>query len=125
FGPDNFVSVITYRVKSPLGVKLLGRSNDFIIWYAKDKELMKYRQLYVAKYQPDQPEFNMVETAGGKRLSISACLEEFGSIPDDARYLTAQNLASSGYTPSCMYDFEVSGKKYSPPKGKSWKTNIE
>ena len=45
--------------------------------------------------------------------------------PDDARFLTAQNLGSSGYTESCMYDFIVDGKKYSPPRGKSWKTNLE
>ena len=44
-------------------------------------------------------------------------------MPEGARFLTAQNLASSGYTPSCTFDFEVNGKVYSPPRGKSWKTN--
>ena len=125
FGSENFVSVIAYRVKSPLGVKLLGRSNDFIIWYAKRREVMKYRQIYVPKIQSEQPEFNIVELQDGRRLSVTDCVSEFDGIPANARFLTAQNLGSSGYTESCMYEFKVGDKKYSPPRGKSWKTNLE
>jgi len=125
FGAENFVAVIAFRVKSPLGVKLLGRSNDFIIWYAKQRDVMKYHQPYVPKIQSEQPEFNIVELNDGRRLSLKDCLTEFGSFPTDARFLTAQNLGSSGYTESCMYEFVVNGKKYSPPRGKSWKTNFE
>jgi adenine-specific DNA-methyltransferase len=125
FGPDNFVAVIAFRVKSPLGVKLLGRSNDFIIWYAKQRDIMKYHQLYVPKILSEQPEFNIVELKDGRRLSLKDCLDECGVFPADARFLTAQNLGSSGYTESCMYDFEVGRRKYSPPRGKSWKTNLE
>jgi len=125
FGPENFIAVIAFRVKSPLGVKLLGRSNDFIIWYAKRRDVMTYNQLYIPKIQSEQPEFNLIELSDGRRLSLRDCLDEFGEFPADARFLTAQNLGSSGYTESCMYDFEVNGKRYSPPRGKSWKTNLE
>ncbi|MGC1685903.1 MAG: site-specific DNA-methyltransferase [Candidatus Acidiferrales bacterium] len=125
FGSENFIAVIAYRVKSPLGVKLLGRSNDFIIWYAKQRDVMKYRQIYVPKIQSEQPEFNMVELEDGRRLSLKDCAHEFDEIPATARFLTAQNLGSSGYTESCMYDFDVNEKRYSPPRGKSWKTNLE
>lgn len=125
FGPENFVAIIAYRVKSPLGVKLLGRSNDFIVWYAKQRDALKYRQIYVPKIQSEQPEFNTVELDGGQRFSLKECISKFGEVPRGARYLTPQNLGSSGYTESCMYDFEVDGKKYSPPRGKSWKTNLE
>lgn len=125
FGAENFVNIITFRVKSPLGVKYLGRSSDFIVWYSKNKEQMKYRQLYVPKVASEQPEFNCVELSNGKRMSVTDAKKEFGEIPAGARYFTAQNLGSSGYTESCMYNFEVNGKKYYPPRGKSWKTNEE
>ena len=42
---------------------------------------------------------------------------------EGARFFTAQNLASSGYTPSCMYDFTLNSRTFTHPKGKSWKTN--
>jgi adenine-specific DNA-methyltransferase len=35
------------------------------------------------------------------------------------------DLASSGYTPSCIYDFEYKGKVYTTSSGKSWKTTKE
>lgn len=123
FGCENAVSVISYRVKSPLNVSHLGRSNDFILWYAKHRDLMKYRQLYVPKVVEEQPEFNMVELSDGHRMSVAECRKERGSIPEDARYFTAQNLGSSGYTESCTYDFIVDGKRYTPPRGRSWKTH--
>jgi adenine-specific DNA-methyltransferase len=47
FGSDNFVSLITFRKKlMPLGNKLLEEMSNFIVWYAKDKNAVKYRQLY-------------------------------------------------------------------------------
>ncbi len=65
FGTENFVSFITYRVKSPLNVSGLGRLADYIVWYAKSKPLMKYRQLYTPKLVEDQAEFNMLQLADG------------------------------------------------------------
>jgi len=118
FHPSNFMSVIAYRVKSPLGVQYLGRGNDFILWYARDKTRMKYRQLYTAKSIEEQTEFNSIEMPSGFRLGITSGV-------NGGRPFTAQNLASSGYTESCTFQYEYAGKIYPPPKGRSWKTNSE
>ncbi len=124
-GVGNFCSVISFRVKSPLGVKYLGRSNDFLVWYAKDIQQMKYRQIYLPKNVQEQPEFSLVELHDGTRLTVSECMKSLKNIPADARYFTAQNLASSGYTESCTYSYRVEGNQYDPPRGRSWKTTID
>src|SRR5439155_4016053 len=50
FGSSNFVAVITFRKKTmPLGAKYLENVSDYIIWYARDKTQMKYRQLFLEK----------------------------------------------------------------------------
>ena len=67
----------------------------------------------------------MVELGNQNRTSVSECLKQHGQVPEAARFFTAQNLGSSGYTESCTYDFEYHGKLYNPPRGKSWKTNFE
>lgn len=123
FGVSNFQAVISYRVKSPLRVKYLGRSNDFIVWYSKNPNKLKYRQLYLPKVLDEQPEFNMVELDSGERMTVSECKKKFGDVPDRAKYFTPQNLVSSGYTQSCMYEFEIGNKSFSPSRGRSWKTN--
>jgi adenine-specific DNA-methyltransferase len=122
FGPDNFMAVVSFRVKSPLGVRYLGRVNDFLIWFAKDKSRVRYQQLYTEKSADTNSEFDKVELADGTRISVSECLKQHGEIPESARMFTGQNLASSGRTESCVYDYEVNGIIYKAPRGKSWKT---
>ena len=47
FGSENFVSLIPFRKKTmPLGSNFIEQMNDFLIFYAKDKKNLKYRQLY-------------------------------------------------------------------------------
>lgn len=125
FGAENYSGHIVYRTKSPLGVSLLGRSFDHLLWYARSKEHMKYHQLFVPKSRETQSEFNMVELADGTRMTTTQARKEYGDVPPDARYFTAQNLASSGYTASCMYTFEFDGKTFPPPGGKSWKPSLD
>ena len=118
FGEENFIAQITCRVKSPLAVSDLARTTDFVIWYAKDKRQMKFRQARKRKVLDDHPEFSSAIRSDGT-LTPRRSVIDIG----DARFFTAQNLGSSGYTPSCMFDVEIQGKKYKHPRGKSWKTN--
>lgn len=43
FGANNFMSVINFQTKIPLGTKYLANLNDYIVWYAKDKEKVKFQ----------------------------------------------------------------------------------
>ena len=120
FGDDNFVANITFRVKSPLGVSELARTTDFIIWYARNSDLVKFRQARIPKELGAHPEFNSVSFPDGQVLSRA---EYRGNDDANHRYFTAQNLASSGYTESCMYPFTYQGRTFTYPRGRSWKTN--
>ncbi|MDE2831197.1 MAG: site-specific DNA-methyltransferase [Gemmatimonadota bacterium] len=120
FGEDNFVAQITFRVKSPLAVSDLARTTDFIVWYSKDLTQMKFRQARSAKELDRHPEFSLAVLPDGTVASRKSMDEQ--SLKD-ARFFTAQNLGSSGYTTSCMYDVEIEGQTFKHPRGKSWKTN--
>lgn len=125
FGAENYCGHLAYRTKSPLSVSLLGRSFDHLLWYAKSKPHLYYQQLYVPKSRETQSEFNMVELPDGRRMTVTQALKVFEELPSDARFFTAQNLASSGYTASCMYTYEFDGKSFPPPGGKSWKPSLD
>ncbi len=45
FGEDNFVSQISVQKTTSEGSTLIGATSDFIIWYAKRRELTKYRRV--------------------------------------------------------------------------------
>jgi adenine-specific DNA-methyltransferase len=122
FGSEQFKGFITFRVKSPLNVSGLGRLSDYILWYAKNAEHVKYRQLFVPKLPDEQAEFNLVELATGERMTVAEATKRHGALAPDSRRFTAQNLASSGYTQSCTFTFKHDGRSFPPPGGKSWKT---
>ena len=44
FGEDNFVSLIQFRTKIPLNPIYIGNVCDFIIWYGKDRDALKFRR---------------------------------------------------------------------------------
>lgn len=122
FLTKNFVSQITVRVKSPLSVSDLARTTDFIIWYCKDKSKLKFRKPKKQKLLEDHPEFSLGMDSSGTTKSRSRIdKDEFKKY----RFYTAQNLGSSGYTESCMYNFICNGKEYKYPNGKSWKTHLD
>src|SRR5207253_9805280 len=49
FGPENFVGHIAFAKTSSATSELLPSTNDFIIWFARNIDLIKYRQLYAPK----------------------------------------------------------------------------
>jgi len=123
FGRENFVSQITVRKTSPLGAQGLPNISDFILWYAKDKTQMKFRQIYTAKSFGEGSMYTNIELVDGSRRKMTQEeRDDPSSIPKDSRPYTLDNLLSAGYTPTCTYSFEFEGKTILP-KSRSWKTN--
>ncbi len=62
FGVGNFVNIITFRKTGSKGGQYLDSVCDYIIFYAKDKKKLKYRQLYInEKFNPlTHPSYNYV-----------------------------------------------------------------
>ena len=120
FGDENFIAHITFRVKSPLGVSDLARTTDFIMWYARSSDSMKFREARKRKDIAAHPEFNALLLSDGRVIRQSRLGEARDS---NVRYFSAQTLTSSGATPSCMFPFTYQAKTFVNPRGKSWRTN--
>ena len=121
FGAENFVALIPFAKTSGLSSKLLYGVFDFILWYAKDKEQIKYRQLFLPKVAREigASKYDRIELASGTRRTLTKEEKEgITPIPPDARFFVDDNLTSQG---NPLLDFEHKGKKYSG----TYKTNIE
>ena len=124
FGRENFVSAISFRTSGGLGSKYLSTTGDYIIWYSKNKEVLKYRQLFVSKAFGEGSMFkNIIKSNGEDRPMTHRELQGF--IDDGDRPYQSSDLVSSGLTPSCVFDFEYEGKIFRPGKNRSWKTNLQ
>lgn len=123
FGSENFISLITVRKSLPLGSSGLAGVCDYIIWYAKNKENYKFRQLYSSKeLGEDTPYSQIMLTDGTHRRMTSEEKKDLSLLPKGAKIFRVNHLLSAGYTPTCFYEFELEGKIIKPQKS-SWKTN--
>jgi adenine-specific DNA-methyltransferase len=79
FGSENFCALISFRktaaVSSPVArVNVLAGVSDLIIWYAKNYETVKYRQLYLEKSvaTDEAGVYTWIETPDGNRRRMTS-----------------------------------------------------
>ena len=67
FGPENFVTMIKFKKTGSIWANLMASTTDYLVWYAKDKGQVKYRQLYVERRagDPSLDMYNNVELEDG------------------------------------------------------------
>jgi len=125
FGVDNFAGLVNFRSMTPLGQKGMATVYDYILWYAKDLERMKFRPLYIERDITEEPEFCYLHREDGTYLKINT--NEIKALDESQKTQVFKRsvLTSSGYTPSCTYSFEMEGTRFSPLSGKSWRTHSE
>jgi len=123
FRASNFISMITFRTHSALGVKYIATPYDYILWFSKNIESFKYHDLLTEKLHGEGTQYQYVQEPSGNRRSMTKS-EKSGHtiIGQENRVFRLINLPSSGYTPSCTFDFEFEAKLYPPSNGRSWKT---
>jgi adenine-specific DNA-methyltransferase len=128
FGAENFCAVITFRKTGGFSAELLDLVSDYLVWYAKDKQNVKYRQLLVPKESQAGlgEQYQHCEFPDGTRRRMTP--EERANpdlVPDGARIFEPTSLISAGRTEEGSMPFEFSGRTFEPPGNAHWKTSRE
>ena len=124
FGEDNFFSLITLKKLSPLGTSGMANVTDYILWYAKSKPAIKFRPIFDMKAKGSESRYDYVQLPDGQRRKLTKKEEEnLEALPSDWRIYCPQGMLSSGYTPTCIFDFDFLGTKIKSNR-KSWRTNL-
>jgi adenine-specific DNA-methyltransferase len=126
FGSFNYVETICFRTKNmTLGGTLLEGVFDYLLWYAKEKDEVKYRRIYRLTEAEGDSHWNRTQIPSGERKTLDreqvlnhALIRSEGDVYQLAALYPAGSFATG------IYDFEFQGKKYYPPQGRSWKTPI-
>jgi adenine-specific DNA-methyltransferase len=126
-GSENFLVSIFLRKKGSQRGNEISPINDHILWYARDKERLKYRPLYSSKMDALDlaDEFDYVEFNDGRIEGLSEYnpeeIEAF--LEQDARLYVPEPLISGGEFRTQLYPVEIAGKTYRPAANNSWKFN--
>ena len=121
FGPENFVSVITFKKTTGASGELLGATADYLLWYGKEKSQIKYRQLYIQKVLGGEGGAGYTRVLlpdGSRRLLTEEERLDTSKLPVGAKIYSLDNLTSQ--RPAQGDDvkaYEFSGRTYTPGKG--------
>jgi adenine-specific DNA-methyltransferase len=122
FGESNFCSVIGIAKTSGATSKLIAAVSDYLLWYSRNKESAKYRQLFEPKPPIENPQerYVCVETETGDIIDLSVA-QKTGKAPmPEGRLLRLRPTDSQGATPDANNRVVIDGVAVFPPKGRHW-----
>lgn len=126
FGGDNFCSLITFQKTGSIASSGLGSTVDYIVWYAKDKEKFKYRQLFDQRIKGSASldRYDYVETEDGQLVRLSSAQVKGEEDAPTGKRFRLTTLLSDG-EPKISKPFLFNGKAFPLRSGKHWKTDPE
>lgn len=111
FGERNFVSQIFFAKTSGSSAKFLENVYDYILWYSKNSEVMKYNSLFIEK---SKQLYNDQYT----RIDCFRKFEKYKNF----NYM-ADNMSSQGASSAGTYPFEFEKTTYELPPNTHWKSS--
>lgn len=126
FKQANSVATICYKKPGQRASLYLPLLTDFIIWYAKDLEKLKYRQLFWEKSLAGEggDHYTQVELEDGNERPLTANERFYPStLPRGSRVFETTSLTSAG-SQGGDGKFNFEGRDYFPPAHKHWSASI-
>ncbi len=130
FGSENFCSIIQFQKTSgagspSLGTNVLASVTDFILWYAREKALVKYNRLFFGRSfrGGELGAYTRLEFDNGFRRSMTSEEKKHpDNLPITAKIFRADNLTSQSGVDKTRYLVNFQGRQLKPSKG-VWKTS--
>ncbi|MCL5257361.1 MAG: site-specific DNA-methyltransferase [Chloroflexi bacterium] len=117
FGSESFASEISFAKTTSFSGNYLSSICDTIIWYAKDIDRMKYRNLYREK---------MAGGEGASKYRPAGSLSALDTeIAGATRLARLDQLTSQGASLNTHQEFRFRDQVWTPPAGLHWKTNVD
>ncbi len=132
FGDENFVSSIVFAKTSSSTGDYLGPTVDYLLWYAKRKDVLKYRKVLLKKApgQRGGTGYKSVQLGNLQRRSLTKLeVESPEQLPSEARIYFRDNLTSQsvgrdkGEGAASWFGVTYQGQTIKPSLSVRWKTN--
>ena len=125
FGRENFISEIIVKKASSETSNFISNVCDYLLWYAKDKDRIKYHQLYsmkLGKESTGYETYKSIELADGSRRPINSEEMKTRLFPEGAKPFRFDPLISQSGGENARFPVTLDGKTFTLTKD-FWKTN--
>jgi adenine-specific DNA-methyltransferase len=132
FGEDNFVSLIGFAKTSGSTEDYLGQTTDYLIWFCKNKQKLKYRAALKKKAPGEKggTNYNRIRDLSGRSQPLTdALLSDPRISAGSLRIYSLDNLTSQsagrdkGEGAASWFGVDLDGKVHKPSLSVRWKTN--
>lgn len=126
FGEENFISLIQVQKTGSQAGNLLSKTVDFIVWYARNKNSVKYCQLYEQRIagHVSSDRYDQIELEDGSERCLTRDELLRRAEKPMGRIFQHTSLISSGQGNSEI-KFQYQGKYFSPGNNNHWKTSLQ
>ena len=125
FGEDNCVSLIQFKKTGGFDADSIASICDYVIWYAKSKQSLKYRPLFDLKLygEGSGERYKSCLLPSGEIKPVSKFIDEDGNLllPEGSRLFLGAPLTSDG-APTNPFSFEFEGVSLLHKPNQHWKT---
>ncbi len=127
FGADNFSAVVAFAKTTGQTSRLLAETTDFLLWYAKNRNEVRFHPLFEPRRPIENPNerYVCVETADGEIIDLSLKQKLGEETLPEGRILRLDNLSSQTGGPGSRFPVEFGGRSFLPPANRGWSTNPE
>ncbi|MFH0878735.1 MAG: site-specific DNA-methyltransferase [Lentisphaerota bacterium] len=126
FGVRNFLGLIAFVTTGGQSSDLLGNVFDFLLWYGRDTEKVKYRQLHTVKELREGGGWahSRIEFPDGRRENVGVeTVKRLLSEGQPVRPYSQDGIASQGATATGSAPIEFQGRLFPLPHNSHWKTS--
>jgi adenine-specific DNA-methyltransferase len=136
FRPENYVSEILVKKKGSQVSGTLEPVNDYILFYAKNYDSLKFRKLWLVRENEEIfDDFPFAEFSTGERARVSDLAERddrpylidftlFPTVYPVAQLFAMNPLKSGGYRKNQSFNFEFQGRVFPIGDGQCWKHTV-
>ena len=118
FGEENFVSDVVFRKTSGQASKFLPGIYDHIVWYGKNRDVLKYRHLFgILGEDVSDASYNCIENEYFEWWR----LKKGQMVPRGLKRFRTANITSQGASELGSAPFNFEGSIFAPSKGNHWK----
>lgn len=124
FGPDNYIGTIGFQKTSSATTTFVPNTYDSLIWFAKDKNHVRFKRLLREKSHDTSGAGEYVyfldENGSARRFTED-------SFSDESKLRSAfrvDNLTSQSGGETTQFAYQLQGKTFTPGSG-GWKTNAD
>jgi adenine-specific DNA-methyltransferase len=124
FGRENHVATVPFAKTTALSSAILPGSVDYLLWFARDIDVVKHRPLFLDRAPIEDPteRYICVETVDGQVIDLSVA-QKTGKAPmPEGKFLKLDNLTSQDPVEGLRYPLEFEGRTYMPSSRRHWAT---